>query len=134
MNLTAKQEAFAQCVANGMTQSDAYRTAYDVSPETTAKSVNELSSRLMAVVMVKARVRELQDLLAMAEMWSRQDSVTALRDIVIDGESRAGEKTAAVKELNAMYGFNAPTKSQVTADVSGNLSINVNLVKPNANA
>lgn len=134
MNLTAKQEAFAQCVANGMTQSDAYRSAYDISETILAKTVNQEASRVMADRNVSARVRELRDILAMAEMWSRQDSVNALRDIVIDGESRAGEKTAAVKELNAMYGFNAPTKSQVSGDITGNLSINVNLVKPNDNA
>ena len=29
MALTAKQEVFAQAIADGMTQADAYRTAYD---------------------------------------------------------------------------------------------------------
>ena len=66
----------------------------------------------------------------MQQMWSRQDSVSVLKEIVQDGESRAGEKTSAVKELNAMYGFNAPVKAQVDANVAGGLSITVNLVKP----
>jgi len=33
MNLTPKQEKFAQCVADGMTQADAYRVAYDCAPK-----------------------------------------------------------------------------------------------------
>lgn len=130
MNLTPKQEAFCQCVANGMTQSDAYRSAYDVSPETKNETIHRKASELMEHGMVSARVRELRDILAMQQMWSRQDSVSVLKEIVQDGESRAGEKTSAVKELNAMYGFNAPVKARVDANLSGGLSITVNLVKP----
>ena len=130
MNLTPKQEAFCQCVANGMTQSDAYRSAYDVSPETKNESIHVLASTLAADVRVRLRINELRDILAMQQMWSRQDSVSVLKEIVQDGESRAGEKTSAVKELNAMYGFNAPVKAQVDANVAGGLSITVNLVKP----
>ena len=130
MNLTPKQEAFCQAVVSGMTQSDAYRSAYDVSPETKNETIHRKASELMEHGMVSARVRELRDILAMQQMWSRQDSVNVLKEIVQDGESRAGEKTSAVKELNAMYGFNAPVKAQVDANVAGGLSITVNLVKP----
>lgn len=130
MALTAKQEAFAQCVANGMTQSDAYRSAYDVSPDTKAKSVTELASTLMADVNVSSRVAELKDILAMQQLWTREEAVNTLKEIVGHQESKANEKTAAIKELNSMLGFNATQKHQVTGEVNGSWNINVNLVKP----
>ena len=130
MALTAKQEAFAQCVANGMTQSAAYRSAYDVSETILAKTVTEEASRLMSDHNVSARVAELKDILAMQQLWTRQEAVTTLKEIVGDQESKANEKTAAVKELNSMLGFNSTQKHQVTGEVSGNWNINVNLVDP----
>lgn len=60
MTLTAKQEAFAQAVASGMSQSDAYRAAYEVSPDTKADTINQKGSRLMAEGKIKARVEELR--------------------------------------------------------------------------
>lgn len=119
MALTPKQEAFCQCVANGMTQSDAYRSAYDVSPETKPESIHVLASTLMADMKVSLRVKELRDLLTIAQLWSREDSVNTLKEIVHGQESKAVERTAAVKELNNMYGFNAPQKHQVGGEDGG---------------
>lgn len=42
--LTAKQEKFAKLVAKGIPQTEAYRQAYDVGPNTTAKTVAEMAS------------------------------------------------------------------------------------------
>lgn len=57
--LTPKQERFAQCVAEGMTQADAYRAAYSagkMKPET----VQNKASALMRKGEVRARVEELR--------------------------------------------------------------------------
>ena len=59
--LTPKQEAFAQAVASGLTQSDAYRKAYTVRPTTKPESVNQKSSALMAEVNIRSRVMELRE-------------------------------------------------------------------------
>jgi hypothetical protein len=59
--LTAKQEAFAQAVASGMNQSDAYRAAYKVRPGTKAESVNQNACRIMADINVTSRVAELRE-------------------------------------------------------------------------
>lgn len=59
--LTPKQEAFAQAVASGLTQSDAYRKAYTVKPTTKPESVNQKSSALMAEVNIRSRVMELRE-------------------------------------------------------------------------
>lgn len=58
--LTPKQEKFAQCVASGMTQADAYREAYNCKPTTKPQTVQSHASRLMADGKVSARVEELR--------------------------------------------------------------------------
>lgn len=108
--LTAKQEDFAQAIASGKTQADAYRLAYD------AENMKESTlwsnaSRLMADSKVTARVEELRKWLEKKELWTREMSVKALIGAYKEGNPTA--KIAAVKELNAMHGFNAPTKLDV---------------------
>ena len=120
MALTAKQEAFAQAVAGGMTQADAYRSSYD-HENCTDKSVIDLASQLMRDVNVSSRVTELKDAIACAAIWTRLDSVKTLAEIAQGEDARANEKVSAIKELNAMHGFNAPTK----LEVSGKWELNV---------
>lgn len=63
MALTPKQEAFAQAVASGKTQAEAYRIAYNAEnskPET----IHSKASVLMADGKVKARVAELRKAVA----------------------------------------------------------------------
>lgn len=60
MALTAKQEAFAQAVITGMSQSDAYRAAYKVRPGTKLESINVAASKLMSDAKVTQRVAELR--------------------------------------------------------------------------
>lgn len=108
--LTAKQEAFAAAVASGKTQADAYRLAYDADnmKESTLWSN---ASRLMADSKVAARVEDLRKQLENKQLWTREMSVKALIGAYKAGNPTA--KIAAVKELNAMHGFNAPTKLDV---------------------
>ena len=58
--LTHKQEHFAQLVAAGATQSDAYRQAYNVSPDTLPETVHQNASHLASDTNVAPRIRELQ--------------------------------------------------------------------------
>lgn len=60
MPLTHKQEQFAQLVANGSTQSDAYRMAYDTSGYTD-KSIHENASKLANDAKVAPRIGEIQE-------------------------------------------------------------------------
>lgn len=57
--LTPKREKFAQAVASGKTQADAYRAAFDAN-NATAKTIQEAASRLMADSKVAARVDALR--------------------------------------------------------------------------
>jgi predicted nucleotide-binding protein (sugar kinase/HSP70/actin superfamily) len=121
MALTGKQEAFAQAVASGMTQADAYRTAYECDNSSDAVVYNE-ASLLMSGHDISMRVKELREAIAIAAIWTRLDSVQALAEIAKGEETRANEKVSAIKELNAMHGFNEPTK--VAMSVTVNATVN----------
>ena len=58
--LTPKQEAFAIAVASGMTQADAYRSAYNVKPTTKPESVQTKAYQMMQMVQIRSRVDELK--------------------------------------------------------------------------
>ena len=111
MTLTAKQEAFCQAIADGMTQADAYRTAYNavnMKPE----SVQVKACELTKDGKISVRVAELRSKLAQKQLWTREMSVKALvraYKVAEDG-GQSTAMTAAVKELNAMHGYNAPSK------------------------
>ena len=116
MSLTTKQEEFAQAIADGLSQADAYRKAYSAE-KMKPESIWSKASVLMADVKVTARVTELRDALASKALWTREKSVQALADIAGDGESKAAEKVSAIKELNAMHGYNAPAKLELSGGV-----------------
>lgn len=126
--LTAKQEAFAQAIASGMNQSDAYRKAYDAS-KTKPDVVHVKASQLMADGRVAVRVAELRKAIESKGLWTREKSVQALAAIADGGEAKANEIVAAIKELNLMHGFNAPTK----LDIGGTLVHRVELVAMRGN-
>lgn len=116
MTLTPKQERFCQCIADGMSQADAYRNAFDVKPTTKPETVQANASRLMSDSMVSARVKELRDMLTEKAIWTREDSARVLSEIALghDEQGKTSDRVAAVKELNAMHGFNAAIKTELT--------------------
>ena len=117
MTLTAKQEAFAQCIADGMTQADAYRTAYSAG-KMADSSIHVNASKLMADAKISQRVEELRNALAERLLWKREDSVRVLAKIAKeDPEAPHSSIVSAVKELNAMHGYNEPTKVNVGLQV-----------------
>ena len=115
VNLTAKQEAFCQGIADGLGQADAYRAAYDAE-DMKENSVYVQASKLMKNPKISQRIAELKSQVQEKQLWSREMSVKALVQAYREGSGSV--KVAAVKELNAMHGYNEPAK----------LSINGNLV------
>ena len=84
MTLTPKQEAFAQAIVTGVSQSDAYRAAYKVREGTKAESVNQNASRIMANVNVISRVAELREPVAkkaQITLESHLDDLMRLRNM-----------------------------------------------------
>jgi len=113
MTLTAQQERFAQAIADGMNQSDAYRSAYKAQ-NMKDKQIHEEASKLAANPKVTQRLVELKGKLEEKALWTREDSVRALKAIAAGGEVKPNEIVAAIKELNAMHGYQAPAKSELT--------------------
>ena len=119
MALTAKQEAFCQAVADGMNQSDAYRTAYDAKGMAAA-TVQNSAYKLMQNGEVAARLKELKDALSQRALWTREQSVNELVDIATLSKEAGqfGAATGAIKELNAMHGYNEALKVDLTGGIT----------------
>ena len=114
VNLTAKQEAFCQGIADGLGQADSYRAAYDAE-DMKENSVYVQASKLMKNPKITQRIAELKSQVQEKQLWSREMSVKALVQAYREGSGSV--KVAAVKELNAMHGYNEPAK----ISVNGNL-------------
>jgi len=120
MSLTPKQDKFARCIADGMSQADAYRASYGaekMKPETIYKRACEL----MADGNVKGRVQELKGKLEEKAIWTREMSVKALVQAykVAQVQNSSTGMAGAIKELNAMHGYNAPKQ----VELSGGLQV-----------
>jgi hypothetical protein len=76
VNLTPKQEKFAQLVAGGATYSDAYRGAYDVE-NMSDPAINTEAARLANDPKISPRIKALQESAAIA--WSRELSIKTKR-------------------------------------------------------
>lgn len=110
MPLTAKQEMFCNRIADGMTQSDAYRAAYNCA-KMKDKSIWERASKLMASDKVTSRVAELRSRLEKKQLWTREMSVKVLGSIAAGKDDAPHTaRVSAVKELNLMHGYNDPQK------------------------
>jgi len=108
--LTAKQEAFAQEIAAGKSQIEAYRLVYN------AENMRERTQHREATALMKnhkitTRVSELKKDLEMAQLWTREMSVQTLVNILKSGGH--SHAISAVQELNRMHGYHAPTVSEV---------------------
>lgn len=79
--LTAKQEQFVKSIIDGMSQADAYRSAYDTS-RMTDKTVHEKASRLMSDDKVRARLQTLRDQMMTPSVMSAQERLEYLTRVV----------------------------------------------------
>lgn len=114
MSLTVKQEAFAQGIADGLDQASAYRAAYDAEGMAD-NTIYARASELVRNSKVADRIAELKGALAERVLWTREMSVKAL--VQTFRESAGSVRVAAVKELNAMHGYNEPSKLHVEGNI-----------------
>jgi phage terminase small subunit len=115
--LTHQQEAFAQAVAAGKSQAEAYRIAYPKSLSWKPEALHPQASRMIADPKIAARVAAIKQELEKAGLWSREQSVKVLAEIASRGEKDA-DRVRAVAELNKMHGFEAETKIQHSGNVA----------------
>lgn len=119
MELTPKQERFAQEVASGKTQADAYRAAFDVKPTTKPETTYKRACELMADGNISGRVAELRAAASERVVWTLTDSLNVLSTIAkgLDADAKPSDKVNAVKAINAMIGLDAPSKLNVTGSL-----------------
>lgn len=100
--LTPKQEQFAKAIAlEGMSYSDAYRSAYDTS-KMTDKTVNEKASLLKGQDKIKARIKELREQVDTPKIMSAQRRKERLTELANDEDPNVAMK--AIDLLNKMDG------------------------------
>ena len=121
--LTAKQETFARKIVEGMTQSDAYRAAYNTK-KMTDKSVWEKASELANDVKVAERVKELRDQIATKSIMTAQERLEWLTELIRNPEVCIPDKLRASDQMNKMQG---EYSQKVEADVKGEMNICVEL-------
>jgi hypothetical protein len=114
VKLTAKQEAFCQGIADGLGQADSYRAAYNCE-DWKDSVIYSKASVLMKNGKVMERIRELRSEVQEKQLWSREMSVKALVQAYREGSGSV--KVSAVKELNAMHGYNEPSKLSITGSM-----------------
>ena len=102
--LTPKQEQFAKAIAlDGMSYSDAYRSAYDAS-KMSDKTVNEKASRLKDEDKIRARVKELRAEVDTPKIISAQKRKEWLTQVINDPEVDINARLRASDQLNKMEG------------------------------
>lgn len=124
--MTPDQQALADACTNlqrltvlgviaGKTQRQAY---YDAGGQAKDDDVADASAARM---LADVRVRAFYDaMLAQAQedaIWTRRDSLQTLADIANghDEQGKTSDRVSAVKELNAMRGWSAPAKIDLTS-------------------
>jgi hypothetical protein len=112
--LTPKQMKLARNIASGMPQVEAYRDAYN----TTTDNKNTQRVRAYHEARKDNVAAMIADLKARAEqgvVWTRQMAVEALLEAadIARCQKHSQGMTGALKELNAMYGYNEATKINI---------------------
>ena len=113
--LTPKQEVFARKIVEGMTQADAYRSAYSCK-RMTDKTIWENASRLMADSKVQARVKELRDKINDEAIMSAQKRLEWLTKVIQNEEESTGDRLKAIDLMNKMQG-------EYVTKIDGNLNV-----------
>lgn len=112
--LTPKQEKFVRNVVAGVPQVDAYRDAYK--PKSDNKNAHRVRAHEVAQSSnVSVMIEELKARAERNVVWTRQMAVEALLEAadIARVQKHSQGMTGALKELNAMYGYNEATKINI---------------------
>lgn len=99
----SRWESFAQLVADGNSEVDAYKEVYGVKADVARRS----ASRLLTNVLVRARVDWLKRQNAMTKALSRERKREILASIAEDKKLDARARISAIQEDNRMTGDSA---------------------------
>ncbi len=121
--LTAKQEQFAQNIIKGMSQADAYRSAYSTA-RMADKTIHENASRLANDSKVAARIAELRGQIPTENIMSAQKRLEWLTELIGNEEVYTSDKLKAIDIMNKMQGEYV---QKVQAEVTNAVNISIEL-------
>ena len=121
--LTANQEQFVQNIIQGMSQADAYRSAYP-NQRMSDKTIWETASKLMANPKVIARLTELRNELAKPSIMSAQERLEWLTELIKSDEESTSDKLRAADIMNKMQGEYV---QKVETELKNAVNINIEL-------
>ena len=121
--LTAKQEAFVHNIIQGMSQADAYHSAYP-NQRMSDKTIWESASKLMANPKVNARLTELRNELAKPAIMSAQERLEWLTQLIKSENETTTDKLRAADIMNKMQG---EYTQKIEAEVKNDVTINIEL-------
>jgi phage terminase small subunit len=147
--LTPKQNKFAEEYVNTGNASEAYRRAYDVSPNTKMEAINVNASKLLSDTNISLRVKELQKqqveefkitrkdvaegYLEIIKAWQYLMDLAAKDNLSKEQKSRfyllkemvkGSDYRGAYDSLAKMFGLNAPDKQEIEQKVH-NINIEI---------
>lgn len=136
--LTSKQLHFCRAWASGMSQSDAYREAFDLSPETKSKTVHEKASRLAGDSKVRARYERLiaaREAGMVASALSDREMVRKhLRDLALTASPQDSGRLRALELLGRASGAFVELHAEVDARSSSDLLAELDAMLDSATA
>ena len=121
--LTPKQEKFVQSLIQGMSQADAYRTAY-ATKNMSDKTIHEAASRLVADSKVSARLSELREQMTKETIMSAQKRLEWLTEAIANKDIAVNDKLKAIDIMNKMQG---EYTQKVQAEVTNAVNISIEL-------
>lgn len=119
--LTPKQDKFARCIAEGMTQADAYRTAYNAQ-KMQDNSIYREASLLMSDPNIAQRVKELRNEIDDEAIMSARERAIKLSEM-----ARCGDPDTSLKAMEMLNKMTGRYTQKVEASVSQEIEVNINL-------
>jgi phage terminase small subunit len=101
--LTPKQELFVQKIIEGMSQADAYRSAYDTK-RMSDNAIYREASLLLDNPKVAQRLSELREELAKPSIKTAQERLEWLTQLIDSEKEGTSEKLRAIDIMNKMEG------------------------------
>jgi cytidylate kinase len=136
--LTSAQLHYCRAWASGLSQSQAYREAFEVSPETKAKTVHEKASRLSANPKVRARYERLiaaREAGMVASALSDREMVRKhLRDLALTASPQDSGRLRALELLGRASGAFVELHAEVDARSSADLLAELDAMLDSATA
>lgn len=141
MMLTQKQEEFAKCIVEGMTNADAYRKCYKTE-NMTNDAIYVNASKLLQNTKVALRIKELREQLSKPSILTAQERLEYLTRIikgeekeliltVLDGEEKEIGKpidiNTRLKAMDIMNKMQGEYVQKIDANVNADVNISIEL-------